>query len=93
MGPTLGKLPDNLRAIGVPPEQIETIFITHLHPDHSNGLIDDAGNAVFPNAEIVLHETEARFWLDRDIATAENERIQRNMAKAAQTTAPYRKRM
>ena len=59
MGPTLGKLPDNLRALGVAPEEIETIFLTHLHPDHSNGLVDDAGHAVYPNAEIVLHETEA----------------------------------
>ncbi len=93
MGPTLGKLPDNLRARGVAPEQIETIFLTHLHPDHSNGLVDDAGQPIYPNAEIVLHETEARFWLDRDPSTGESERIRRNIAKAAVTTSPYRKRM
>jgi glyoxylase-like metal-dependent hydrolase (beta-lactamase superfamily II) len=93
MGPTLGKLPDNLRASGVPPEKIETIFLTHLHPDHSNGLVDDARQAVFPNAEVILHETEAKFWLDRDEASGANERIRRNIAKAAVTTAPYRKRM
>jgi glyoxylase-like metal-dependent hydrolase (beta-lactamase superfamily II) len=93
MGPTLGKLPDNLRALGVAPETIETIFLTHLHPDHSNGLVDDAGQAIYPNAEIVLHETEARFWLDRDPSTGESERIRRNIAKAAVTTAPYRRRM
>jgi len=93
MGPTLGKLPDSLRAHGVAPEKIETIFLTHLHPDHSNGLVDDAGQAIYPNAEIVLHQTEARFWLDRDPASGENERIRRNIAKAAVTTAPYRKRM
>src|ERR1700681_4478689 len=81
MGPTLGKLPDNLRASGVPPDKIETIFLTHLHPDHSNGLVDDAGHAVYPNAEIVLHETEAGFWLDRDAATGENERVRSGIAK------------
>jgi glyoxylase-like metal-dependent hydrolase (beta-lactamase superfamily II) len=93
MGPTLGKLPDNLRALGVPPEQIETIFLTHLHPDHSNGLVDDAGRAVYPNAEIVLHETEAGFWLDREPSSGESERVRRNIAKAAVTTAHYRKHM
>src|SRR5262245_60581904 len=93
MGPTLGKLPDDLRAHGVAPEEIATIFLTHLHPDHSNGLVDDSGAAIFPNAEVILHETEAKFWLDRDPSSAANERIQRNMAKAAQTTAPYRARM
>jgi glyoxylase-like metal-dependent hydrolase (beta-lactamase superfamily II) len=93
MGPTLGKLPDNLRAFGVAPEAIDTIFLTHLHPDHSNGLVDDAGRAIYPNAEIVLHEREAAFWLDRDPATGATERIQRNIAKAAETTGPYRARM
>ena len=93
MGPTLGKLPDNLRAIGVAPEAIGTIFLTHLHPDHSNGLVDDAGNAIFPNAEVILHEEEARFWLDRDELTAPDERIRRNIAKTRVTTAPYRARM
>jgi len=93
MGPTLGKLSDNLRAAGVPPDKIETIFLTHLHPDHSNGLVDDAGRAVYPNAEVILHEAEAGFWLDRDEATGASERIRRSIAKAAVTTAPYRKRM
>jgi glyoxylase-like metal-dependent hydrolase (beta-lactamase superfamily II) len=93
MGPTLGKLPDNLRALGVAPDEIGTIFLTHLHPDHSNGLVDDAGHALYPNAEVVLHEREAQFWLDRDAATGATERIRRNIAKAAVTTGPYRTRM
>ena len=93
MGPTLGKLPDSLRACGVAPEEIATIFLTHLHPDHSNGLVDDGGRAVYPNAELILHEREAQFWLDRDEATGASERIRRNIAKAAVTTAPYRDRM
>jgi glyoxylase-like metal-dependent hydrolase (beta-lactamase superfamily II) len=93
MGPTLGKLTDNLRALGVAPDQIETIFLTHLHPDHSNGLVDDAGTAIYPNAEVVLHETEAAFWLDRDEATGPTERIRRNIVKSAETTKPYRARM
>jgi glyoxylase-like metal-dependent hydrolase (beta-lactamase superfamily II) len=93
MGPTLGKLPANLRALGVAPEEIATIFLTHLHPDHANGLIDDAGNAVYPNAEVILHETEARFWLDREPTSGEGERIRRNLAKCAVTTKPYRARM
>jgi glyoxylase-like metal-dependent hydrolase (beta-lactamase superfamily II) len=93
MGPTLGKLPQNLRALGVAPERIETIFLTHLHPDHSNGLVDDAGNAIYPNAQVILHETEAAFWLDRDEASGATERIRRNIAKTKVTTAPYRERM
>ena len=93
MGPTLGQLPENLRAAGVAPEQIDMIFLTHLHPDHSNGLVDDDGRAIYPNAEVILHEQEARFWLDRDESGASDERIRRNIAKARVTTGPYRARM
>jgi glyoxylase-like metal-dependent hydrolase (beta-lactamase superfamily II) len=93
MGPTLGKLPENLRAAGVAPEQIGTIFLTHLHPDHANGLVDDAGRPHYPNAELILHETEARFWLDRDPAGAPDERIRRNIVNNRVSTAPYRARM
>ena len=93
LGPTLGKLPANLRAHGVAPEKIETIFLTHLHPDHSNGLVDGVGAAIFPNAEVILHENEARFWLDRDPSSGETDSIRRNLAFVRVATAPYRKRM
>jgi glyoxylase-like metal-dependent hydrolase (beta-lactamase superfamily II) len=93
MGPELGRLAENLRTFGVAPEEIAAVFLTHIHPDHSNGLVDASGLAVYPNAELILHETEARFWLDRDEASGENERIRRNIAKAAVATAPYRHRM
>ena len=90
LGPTLGKLTDSLRAVGVAPERIDTILLTHVHSDHSNGLVDDDGRAVYPNAQLLLHEAEAAFWLDRDEASGANERIRRNIAKARVTTAPYR---
>jgi len=93
MGPTLGKLPENLRALGVAPDDIDSILLTHLHPDHSNGLVDDEGGAIYRNAEIVLHANEASFWLDRDPASGPSERIRRNIAKSAVTTKPYRSRM
>src|SRR4030095_11587703 len=82
MVPTLGKLPEHLRAFGVAPEEIAAVFLTHIHPDHSNGLVDDAGRAVFANAELILHEAEARFWLDREQASGETERTPRNTARA-----------
>jgi glyoxylase-like metal-dependent hydrolase (beta-lactamase superfamily II) len=93
MGPKLGQLPNNLRAMGVAPETIDYVLLTHIHPDHALGLVDAAGNAVYPNAELLVHEQEAAFWLDSDQASGASERIRRNIGKAKATTAPYRNRM
>lgn len=93
MGPTLGKLPENLRAAGFPPESIDVLLITHLHPDHSLGLVDEAGRAVFPNAELVVHAVEAEFWLDRTPQPDDSERVARNTKAQRAATAPYRDRI
>lgn len=93
MGPTLGKLPANLRAVGVPPERIELILLTHLHPDHSLGLMDEADRAVFPNAELIMHEREAAFWLDRVPQPTDSERVARGTVAQRRVTAPYRDRI
>jgi glyoxylase-like metal-dependent hydrolase (beta-lactamase superfamily II) len=88
MGPDLGQLPKALRAFGVGPEAIDYVLLTHIHPDHAMGLADAAGNAVFPNAELIIHEQEAAFWLDHDAASGATERIRRNIGKAKTVTAP-----
>ena len=93
MQPTLGKLPDNLRAMGVPPEAITTILLTHLHPDHANGLTDGDGKAVFPNAELIVHEQESRFYLERDANDGDSERVRRALVASKHAVAPYRGRI
>jgi glyoxylase-like metal-dependent hydrolase (beta-lactamase superfamily II) len=92
MGKELGQLPNGLRACGLTPEAIDYVLLTHIHPDHATGLIDGDGRAVFPNAELIVHEQEARFWLGRDASTGPTERIRRNIGKAKAVTAPYRER-
>jgi len=89
----LGKLPENLRAIGADPAKIDIIMLTHLHSDHSMGLLDEAGNKVFPNAELILHEVEAAFWLDRTLQPGDSERVVNNSKKQRALTAPYRDRL
>jgi glyoxylase-like metal-dependent hydrolase (beta-lactamase superfamily II) len=91
--PTLGKLPQNLRAIGVDPAEIDSILLTHLHPDHSLGLVDEAGQAVFPRAQLIVHEVEAAFWLDREMKPDDPERLTRNTKAQRVVTAPYRDRI
>ena len=60
----VGRLAGNLKAIGIAPGDIDTIVMTHMHPDHEAGLTDSSGKAVFPKAELILHENELAFWKD-----------------------------
>jgi glyoxylase-like metal-dependent hydrolase (beta-lactamase superfamily II) len=63
-GPTLGNLAANLKAAGYTPEQIDEIYITHMHPDHVGGLM--AGDKmVFPNAVVRADKRDADFWLSQ----------------------------
>jgi glyoxylase-like metal-dependent hydrolase (beta-lactamase superfamily II) len=91
--PTLGRLPDNLRAAGVDPAAIDIVMLTHLHSDHSLGLVDREGRAVFANAELFIHEVEAAFWLDRALQPGDSERIVNNSNRQRAVTAPYRDRI
>lgn len=64
LGPTLGQIPRALAAAGVTPDQIGTIMLTHLHRDHSAGLLQQDGSALFPRAELWVAEAEAAYWTD-----------------------------
>jgi len=63
--PTAGKMMANMKAAGIDPAGIDTILISHFHPDHIFGLMEKETNRpVFPNAEIVVSDVEYRFWTD-----------------------------
>jgi glyoxylase-like metal-dependent hydrolase (beta-lactamase superfamily II) len=61
-GAHLGSVLTNLKAAGYHPEQVTTILLTHLHPDHSCG-VSKNGIANYPNATIYVSNDEANYWL------------------------------
>jgi glyoxylase-like metal-dependent hydrolase (beta-lactamase superfamily II) len=64
MQPTAGRLLHNLAAAEIKPEEVDTILITHAHPDHLWGVADASDTErTFPNAEYVISEPELNFWM------------------------------
>ena len=62
LGPRTGRLLENMRAAGVEPAQIDTVLITHAHPDHIGGTLCNAGTPVYPNAHYHIWREEWDFW-------------------------------
>jgi len=59
-----GTLLQNLEAAGIRPRQIDTVLISHFHPDHINGIKDKEGVKIFPHAEIAVPEGEWAYWMN-----------------------------
>jgi glyoxylase-like metal-dependent hydrolase (beta-lactamase superfamily II) len=74
-GPTLGRMLTALKAAGYQPEQVDEIYISHMHGDHIGGLLA-AGKAAFPNAVVRAEKAEGDFWLSQvkmNAAPADNQ--------------------
>jgi glyoxylase-like metal-dependent hydrolase (beta-lactamase superfamily II) len=59
-----GRLAENLKTVGIKPEEITKVVFTHVHPDHSGGTTTPDGKVLFPNAHYYVGEAEAAFWTD-----------------------------
>ncbi|HNS18288.1 MAG TPA: MBL fold metallo-hydrolase [Bacteroidales bacterium] len=66
LGPKTGNLIRNLKAAGVQPEDVTIVIITHAHPDHIGGTLDDQGNPSFPNARYYMWKNEWDFWFSEE---------------------------
>lgn len=56
-----GVVRESLALVGVSPDDITDILITHAHPDHVGGLVDAQGRSAFPKAAIRMSAKEWAF--------------------------------
>jgi glyoxylase-like metal-dependent hydrolase (beta-lactamase superfamily II) len=70
---------ESMKTLGVEPEQVDAVLITHMHGDHIGGLQRD-GKALFPRAELYLAKQERDYWV---------EGAGRSNRAAAASLAPY----
>jgi glyoxylase-like metal-dependent hydrolase (beta-lactamase superfamily II) len=90
-GPGLGFILQNLRAAGYEPAQVDTVIITHLHPDHIGGVTDSDGKPLFPKARILVSREDNDFWLSQKTADSSPEAMQPFFKMAREAAAPYQK--
>lgn len=84
-----GQLNDNLRAVGGNPDDVDTVLLTHGHPDHIGGLLDAEGRPVYKHAELHLHSLEAEYWWDDEKFKIASARGKRNFTLVRQTLDAY----
>jgi len=88
LDPNTGKLVQNLKTVGVEREDIDTVVLTHGHPDHIGGNVDDDGNLTFPNAHYVMCKREWDFWTSGEAAQAYNKHVSEVLLAYAQKNLP-----
>ncbi|MER9630137.1 MBL fold metallo-hydrolase [Mesorhizobium sp. M0296] len=64
-------------------------MITHLHPDHANGLVGIGGKAAFPAAEVVVAAPEFAFWHDDGILSKAPDQMKPYFEIARKSLVPY----
>jgi glyoxylase-like metal-dependent hydrolase (beta-lactamase superfamily II) len=83
-----------LAAAGAAPEDVDVVFLTHLHIDHVGWNTDRDGGIVFPNARYVAHRDGIAFagnsgrpHIERTILSVEFEEIDGEVVVAEGVTA------
>jgi len=78
VSPSVGLLPGNLAAAGVDPKSVDVVVLSHLHPDHINGIKTADGELAFPNAEIKVPSQDWAFWMSEENAGKAESQMMKN---------------
>ncbi len=82
------KLFENMRLLGVTPEQVDAVLLTHMHGDHIGGLLSE-GKKTFPKAKVFVAQQEYDYWTNKEIMKSLPEDKQKAFAKAEEVIEAY----
>jgi len=88
LGPSTGRLLQNLQAAGIAPEDIDRVILTHGHPDHIGGNTDAEGKLAFPNARYVMWKEEWDFWTSGQAEATLDEHVKEVLMEFARKNLP-----
>lgn len=92
-GPGFDRVTAALATEGVRPDQVETVWLSHLHADHVGGLLTPGRLARFANAELVVQEREVAYWTDAGARAAAPAALRPMFETAQAVLAAYRDRI
>ncbi len=88
LAPTTGRLMQNLQDVRVAPKDIDTVILTHGHPDHIGGNTDADGNLAFPDARYIMWKDEWDFWTSEQAEQKLDEHLREILVKFACENLP-----
>jgi glyoxylase-like metal-dependent hydrolase (beta-lactamase superfamily II) len=68
IAPQVGLLPVHMAAAGIDPKAVDIVVLSHLHPDHINGVKAADNKLAFPNAEHLVPALDWAFWMSEENA-------------------------
>ena len=86
------KLFENMKALGVKPEDIDAVLLTHMHGDHIGGLLRE-GKTTFPKAKLYVAQKESDYWTSRENMKKAPAGRRSGFEKSIETLAAYKGRI
>ncbi len=93
LGPTAGRMPQALAQLGISPDQVDEVYVTHMHGDHLHGAVTPEGGKVFPNAVVRIAKEDVAYWGSPAVEAAAPENQKGRFAAAKRAMAAYGDRL
>lgn len=88
-----GGLVNNLAKLGLQPDDIDAVLLTHAHPDHIGGLVNAQGEAIFTRAELFISRDEYDYLQDDNQFATVSDRVKGNFLLARSVFKQYQDRL